>query len=84
VERAESLSRALPDVRPAIQTITEQYTLEQYGPPEAALDVAAAQGAWRSMRGRVWSNGLRVTWQGLKEFDPIHALRRWLLRGRSH
>jgi hypothetical protein len=35
------------------------------------------------MRGRVWSNGLRVTWQGLKEFDPIHALRRWLLRGRS-
>ena len=57
-ERAVALGEALPEVRPAVEAITEQYVAEKYSPRPA--DAGLAQSTWRAVRLKVWHDVVRV------------------------
>jgi len=55
-ERVAALGEALPNARPGMETITEQYVTEQYSPYPA--DATASESAWRGIRLSIWKAGL--------------------------
>jgi transglutaminase-like putative cysteine protease len=71
-ERAEMLSQAVPSARPGVEAITTQYELECYS--GRAADVHAAQSAWRSIRFKVWGQGLRLFARRLRSFQLVKPL----------
>ncbi len=69
-ERAQELTSALPEARPAVDTITAQYVAEQYSPYPEIANGRLALGAWQGLRNLVWSQGLQ---------RAVHRwTRRWL------
>ncbi|HLE27886.1 MAG TPA: transglutaminase-like domain-containing protein [Anaerolineales bacterium] len=67
-ERAIALSQSLPEVRPGVETITEQYVTEQYSPHVA--NPAAAEAAWQEIRVPVWRQAVREFIRGWIEGEP--------------
>jgi hypothetical protein len=70
-ERAEAFSQALPQARPGIETITDEYVAEQYSPRPA--DPATAHKAWQGIRLQVWHDALQSFLLDLFEDDPNPA-----------
>jgi hypothetical protein len=74
-ERAAELNATVPEARPAVDTITAQYIAEQYSPYPEMANGRLAQNAWRSIRTRVWRQGIRAFVRGLLEDDLSRAAR---------
>jgi transglutaminase-like putative cysteine protease len=72
-ERAAALGEALPEACSGVETITEQYVVEQYSP--RAANPEAARSAWRAIRLPVWREGVQVFFRSWTEDDLARAVR---------
>ena len=69
-ERAEAVGQMLPNVRPAVATITNEYMAEQYSPHPANATVA--QRAWRSVRFTILHDAIRLYLLDVLEEEPAN------------
>ena len=66
-ERAAAFSQAMPDARPSVETLTDEYVTEQYSPRSA--HPGHAQRAWHGIRFKVWHDAFRAYLLDLLEED---------------
>jgi len=75
-ERAAALNEVLPDMSQSVNTITQEYVEEQYGPTPSSANGSRAQSAWRTIRLKVWREGVIRFWRAWTESDLSRASRR--------
>jgi transglutaminase-like putative cysteine protease len=68
-ERAAAFGQMLPETRPAVDTITDEYVAERYSPRPA--DAEVAQRAWRGVRFKIWHDAIRAFLLDVLEEDPL-------------